>query len=302
MLRFLATFATAITVGLLALGALRGALLAFGVPVAHVPPLRLLTFGGVFTAMTALIFVPAYVAWQERVSELRDALHPVPQDGRPPHDWFQARDDLDVLLSAKASVGRVPSHGIQRSSPAHGHRGLRAPFGQPVKRTAVSATCRSAGRSESALSASWPSYLPGMPTEERPLLHAIAARHTYLVNHALGNEWGITDWALRTTRRGRDLRINVRHPRAAADPEGDRRQAGCEPHLQAAYLDSGRVVGLGSLNRPERIVLCDAYRQFGWILHVRRRGYPGVTGPPVTAGLVGWGAWRRRWLHCHKRC
>ena len=107
MLRFLATFATAITVGLLAIGALRLALLAFGVPAGHVPPLRLLTFGGVFTAMTALIFVPAYVAWQERVSELRDALYPVPQDGRPPHDWFQARDDLDVLLSAKAGVGRV---------------------------------------------------------------------------------------------------------------------------------------------------------------------------------------------------
>ena len=42
-----------------------------------------------------------------RRSELRDALHPIPRDGRPPHDWFQARDDLDVLLSAKASVGRV---------------------------------------------------------------------------------------------------------------------------------------------------------------------------------------------------
>ena len=107
MLRFLATFATAITVGLLALAALRGALLASGVPAKHVLSLRLLTFGGVFTAMTALIFVPAYVAWQERLSELRDALHPVPQDGRPPHDWFQARNDLDALLSAKASVGSV---------------------------------------------------------------------------------------------------------------------------------------------------------------------------------------------------
>ncbi len=107
MLRFLATFATAITVALLGLGALRFAVIAFGVPAARVPPLRLLTFGGVFTAMTALIFVPAYVAWQERVSELRDTLHPVPQDGRPAHDWFQARDDLDALLSARASAGRV---------------------------------------------------------------------------------------------------------------------------------------------------------------------------------------------------
>jgi len=107
MLRFLTTFAAAITVGLLALGALRAAVIADGTPAAHVPALRLLTYGGVLTAITALIFVPAYVAWQERASELRDTLHPVPEDGRPAHDWFQARDDLDALLATQASAGRV---------------------------------------------------------------------------------------------------------------------------------------------------------------------------------------------------
>jgi hypothetical protein len=107
MLRFLITFAAAITAGLLAVGALRLAVLAFGTPAAQVPPLRLLTYGGVLTAITALIFVPAYVAWQERVSDLRDTLHPVPEDGRPTHDWIQARDDLDTLLVARTSVGRV---------------------------------------------------------------------------------------------------------------------------------------------------------------------------------------------------
>jgi hypothetical protein len=107
MLRFLTTFAAAITVGLLALGALRTAVLASGTPAANVPSLRLLTYGGMLTAITALIFVPAYVAWQERASELRDTLHPVPEDGRPAHDWFQARDDLDALLATRASAGRV---------------------------------------------------------------------------------------------------------------------------------------------------------------------------------------------------
>jgi hypothetical protein len=107
MLRFLTTFAAAITAGLLGVGALRLAVLAFGYPAAHVPPLRLLTYGGVFTALAALIFIPAYVAWQERVSGLRDTLHPVPKDGRPEHDWFQARDDFDALLNARASAGRV---------------------------------------------------------------------------------------------------------------------------------------------------------------------------------------------------
>jgi hypothetical protein len=107
MLRFLTTFAAAITAGLLALGALRVAVLAFGTPAGHVPPLRLLAYGGVLTGITALIFVPAYVAWQARASELRDALYPVPEDGRPPHDWFEARDDLDGLLATRASAGRI---------------------------------------------------------------------------------------------------------------------------------------------------------------------------------------------------
>jgi len=107
MLRFLTTFAATITAGLLATGALRAAVLAAGTPAAQVPPLRLLTYGGVLTAITALIFVPAYVAWQERVSELRDTLHPIPEDGRVTHDWLQARDDLDILLAARSSAGRV---------------------------------------------------------------------------------------------------------------------------------------------------------------------------------------------------
>jgi hypothetical protein len=146
MFRFLATFATGITVALLGVGALRLAVIAFGVPAKQVPPLRLLTYGGVFTAATALIFLPAYVAWQERVSELRDTLYPVPPDGRPAHDWFQARDDLDALLSARAQRRPRPCRGVQRSGPAHRHSSLRAPFRQPVKRMAVSAIYCYAGR------------------------------------------------------------------------------------------------------------------------------------------------------------
>jgi hypothetical protein len=107
MVRFLTTFATAITAGLLALGALRVAVLAFGTPARHVPALRLLTYGGVLTGVAALIFVPAYVAWRDRAVELRDVLHPVPADGRPGHEWFQARDDLDGLLATKTSVGAI---------------------------------------------------------------------------------------------------------------------------------------------------------------------------------------------------
>ncbi|MFK0285383.1 hypothetical protein ACIQVL_33645 [Streptomyces sp. NPDC090499] len=107
MRRFLLAFATAITGGVLALGVLRGALLAHGTPASDLPVLRLLTYGGVFTVTTALIFVPAYTAWQERVFELRDALHPIPEDGRPAPEWFEARDSFDTLLAARVSAGRV---------------------------------------------------------------------------------------------------------------------------------------------------------------------------------------------------
>ena len=93
--------------GVLALGVLRGALLAHGTPASDLPVLRLLTYGGVFTVTAALIFVPAYTAWQERVFELRDALHPIPEDGRPAPEWFVARDSFDTLLAARVSAGRV---------------------------------------------------------------------------------------------------------------------------------------------------------------------------------------------------
>ncbi|KUN29243.1 hypothetical protein AQJ23_00140 [Streptomyces antibioticus] len=107
MRRFLLAFATVITGGVLALGLLRGALLAHGTPASDLPVLRLLTYGGVFTVTTALIFVPAYTAWQGRVFELRDALHPIPEDGRPAPEWFEARDSFDTLLAARVSAGRV---------------------------------------------------------------------------------------------------------------------------------------------------------------------------------------------------
>ena len=107
MQRFLVTFAVLITLGVLALGALRLALLANGASADTVPAIRVLNYGGFLTATTAVLFVPAYVTWQERVFELRDALYPIPPNGTPDHDWHQARADFDTLTSARTSVGTV---------------------------------------------------------------------------------------------------------------------------------------------------------------------------------------------------
>src|SRR6266511_1752419 len=100
--RFLVSFGV-----LVSAGALRGALLADGVSADAIPAISLLTYGGFLTAMTALIFVPAYVTWQGQVLDLRDKLYPVPQNGLPSRDWYQARSDFDTLLSARSSPASV---------------------------------------------------------------------------------------------------------------------------------------------------------------------------------------------------
>ncbi len=105
--RFLVSFGVLISSGVLATGALRGALLADGVSADVIPGISLLTYGAFFTALAALIFVPAYVAWQGQVVDLKDNLYPVPENGLPSRDWHQARSDFDNLLSARSSAGSV---------------------------------------------------------------------------------------------------------------------------------------------------------------------------------------------------
>jgi hypothetical protein len=107
MQRFLVSFALVISGAVLTAGALRGALIANGSPAGDLPVSRILTYGGSFTLLSSLAFVPAYVAWQERVRHLRDRLLPIPRNGLPPPDWHQARSDFDALLSAQASAGSI---------------------------------------------------------------------------------------------------------------------------------------------------------------------------------------------------
>lgn len=105
--RFLVSFGVLISAGLLGIGALRGALLADGVSAADIPGIDILTYGAFLSALAALLFVPAYVAWQGQVVDLRDKLHPVPDNGLPSRDWHLARSDFDTLLSARPSAGSV---------------------------------------------------------------------------------------------------------------------------------------------------------------------------------------------------
>jgi hypothetical protein len=105
--QFLASFGLVISGAVLAAGALRVALLADGGSPARFPVTAILTYGGFFTALTALIFIPAYLAWQDQVGRLRDQLYPVPEDGLSPHDWYESRSDFDTLMSARTSAGTI---------------------------------------------------------------------------------------------------------------------------------------------------------------------------------------------------
>ena len=85
----------------------RAVLLADGLAPAKFPAIEILIYGGVFTAVSALIFVPSYLAWQDAVGYVRDQLFPVPANGIPSHDWSQGRGDFDTMLSARSSAGSV---------------------------------------------------------------------------------------------------------------------------------------------------------------------------------------------------
>jgi hypothetical protein len=104
---FLIAFAVVVTGSVLAAGAGRRALLVGGAKVHDYPLANILIYGGVLTAVTALIFVPTYISWQYRAVSLRDRLYPVPENGLPAQEWHQARDGFDKLLSAGRSAASV---------------------------------------------------------------------------------------------------------------------------------------------------------------------------------------------------
>jgi hypothetical protein len=104
---FLITFAVVITGAVLSAGAARRALLADGAMPQTYPLVGILIYGGVATMASGLIFVPTYIAWQQRAIDTRDRLYPVPENGKPAPEWHQARNDFDALLSVRRSAASV---------------------------------------------------------------------------------------------------------------------------------------------------------------------------------------------------
>jgi hypothetical protein len=70
-----------------------------------IPATGLLLYGAFFALLLAVVSLPGYVAWQARVRDLRDRLHPIPDDGRPSPEWYLARSNLEALLELRAGSG-----------------------------------------------------------------------------------------------------------------------------------------------------------------------------------------------------
>jgi hypothetical protein len=96
--RLLLIFSVMIGAVVIATGALRSAFMATGSPPSGFPATGVLLFGALFTAMLALLFVPAYTdlrAFQRRV---RDTLSRIPSHGKPSERWYMQRERLSALL------------------------------------------------------------------------------------------------------------------------------------------------------------------------------------------------------------
>jgi len=88
------------------IAALRAAIHAAGLPVSRYPfPATWLLFlGAYFTAVLALIAVPAFISWRSLAMAYVARIYAVPADGRLPENWAAGRSGLKRLLH----VERVP--------------------------------------------------------------------------------------------------------------------------------------------------------------------------------------------------
>lgn len=112
---FLAVVALVIGGSILVIAAFRVALLGY----APQPPLYFIlpVYGLVMTGLLALLYVPAYLAWRTKAQEVLDAVYPLPHDGRPNHDWYIGRADLEGLLNLKMNAATAFATGLGLLTP-----------------------------------------------------------------------------------------------------------------------------------------------------------------------------------------
>ncbi|WP_157851728.1 hypothetical protein [Streptomyces monomycini] len=112
--RFLTGGSLIISTAVVDAGALRNALLAYGVPAKSFPASSVLLYGAFFSVMFALVFLPVVVLWRSVAGRLVEATVRIPEADELTEDWIERRARLVAFLRLDVSLPKVlaPAFGI----------------------------------------------------------------------------------------------------------------------------------------------------------------------------------------------
>jgi len=120
LLALLSAVGALIGVSVLTTGALRNALLSVkpvGGKVIGYPIEYVLINGLFYSALLAVIYIPAYFRLQDRSRDYIEMVFPVPDEGHYASDKYTDRDNLEKLLQIDASVGETLQTGLAIIAP-----------------------------------------------------------------------------------------------------------------------------------------------------------------------------------------
>jgi hypothetical protein len=107
--RFFTGAAVLVTSGVVIIGGLRSALNADALAnspsnIVSIPVGGLLLYGAFFAMLLGFVLIPAYIAWQTRISSFRDHLYPIPEDGDFSKEWYEKRSNLEDMLAMRLGL------------------------------------------------------------------------------------------------------------------------------------------------------------------------------------------------------
>jgi hypothetical protein len=73
--------------------------------IAGIPAGAIILFGIFFAAMLGFALLPSYMAWRARVTDLRDRMFPIPEDGDLGQSWLEGRSNIEELLQLRSGFG-----------------------------------------------------------------------------------------------------------------------------------------------------------------------------------------------------
>jgi hypothetical protein len=100
----LAVLAGIISLTVVATGQLRVTLVHTGMAASSFPAALVLLYGAFFAGILATLYLPVHLAWRRATERLREAVYPIPADGRPGADWSDGRGRLTALLTLDSGV------------------------------------------------------------------------------------------------------------------------------------------------------------------------------------------------------